>query len=48
MFKIFCDETWTNQSEYKNVKKPYIVFYGIMIEFLSNLVAENRQKAVSV
>lgn len=32
MFKIFCDETWTNQTEYKNVKKPYIVFYGIMIE----------------
>lgn len=32
MFKIFCDETWTSQSEYKNVKTPYIVFYGIMLE----------------
>lgn len=32
MFKIFCDETWTSQSEYRNVKIPYIVFYGIMLE----------------
>ncbi len=32
MFKIFCDETWTSQSEYKNVQVPYIVFYGIMLE----------------
>jgi hypothetical protein len=35
MFKIFCDETWTSQSEYKNVKTPYIVFYGVMLEQLN-------------
>jgi hypothetical protein len=32
MFKIFCDETWTSKSEFKNIKIPYIVFYGIMLD----------------
>jgi hypothetical protein len=32
MFRIYCDETWTSQSEYVNVKTPYIVFYGVMVD----------------
>lgn len=32
MFRIYCDETWTSPSEFKNVKAPYIVFYGVMID----------------
>jgi hypothetical protein len=32
MFKIFCDETWTSKTEFKNVKIPYIVFYGVMLD----------------
>jgi len=37
MFKIFCDETWTSPSEYKNIKTPYIVFYGIMLDELNEI-----------
>ena len=32
MFKIFCDETWTIQSDFLNVKTPTIVFYGVMLD----------------
>ncbi len=32
MLKIYCDETWTSRSEYKNIKNPYIVFYGVMVD----------------
>lgn len=52
MFKIFCDETWTSHSEYKNVKIPYIVFYGIMLEqpneeaLLQRIDAFKRQRGL--
>lgn len=32
MFKIYCDETWTSQSEFYKVIMPYIVFYGVMVD----------------
>lgn len=32
MYRIYCDETWTSPSEYVNVKTPYIVFYGVMVD----------------
>jgi hypothetical protein len=41
MFKIYCDETWTSQSEYINVRKPYIVFYGVLVDDLNeNIIIE--------
>ena len=52
MFKIFCDETWTSHSEYKNVQIPYIVFYGIMLEqsseeaLLQRIDAFKRQRGL--
>ena len=35
MLKIFCDETWTNKSDFPNVKLPTIVFYGVMLDELA-------------
>lgn len=32
MLKIFCDETWTSHTEFSNVRTPYFVFYGVLIE----------------
>jgi hypothetical protein len=35
MLKIFCDETWTVQSDFSTVKTPTIVFYGVMLDELA-------------
>jgi hypothetical protein len=32
MLRIYCDETWTSQSELNKVKTPYFVFYGVMVD----------------